>query len=123
MKQIPDTSKWLPRNAKETLKDIFYKRCLNAESLILEKLKQEKELNIDNFDSGQGIEDIIREEFAKILPQRYFVTKGVVNDRNGFTAGDQDMIIFNSFRFPYLKSGATPDSRRAHFPIEGVYSI
>lgn len=124
MKVIPDTSKWFPRkDASETLKDIFYKRCLNAESLIKEKFKQEKELNIDNFDSGTGVEDIIREEFAKILPERYFVTKGVVNDRNGFTSGDQDLIVFNDFWFPYLKAGATQESRRAHFPIEGIYAI
>src|SRR6266536_1372121 len=117
MKEIPDTTKWLPRkDASGNLKDIFYRRCLNSESLILKKLEQEKEFNIDNFDSGPGVEDIIREEFSKILPERYFVTKGIVNDRNGFTAGDQDMIIFNRFWFPYLKSGATQESRRFHFP-------
>ncbi len=101
--QIPDTNSWRPRaDATETLKDIFYKRCLNVESLILEKVKQEQQFNIDDFDSGSGLEDIIRDEFSKILPERYFVTKGTVNDRKGFTAGDQDLIIFNRFWFPYL---------------------
>lgn len=124
MKPIPNTDEWLPRkDTSETLKDIFYKRCIHAESIIKNKAKQEQEFNIDNFDSGLGIEDIIREEFSNILPDRYFVTKGVINDRNGFTAGDQDLIIFNKFWFPYLKSGATKESRRLHFPIEGVYAI
>ncbi len=124
MKAIPDTSVWQPnKNTAETLKDIFYKRCQQIESLIISKVKQEKEFNIDNFDSGSAIEEIIREEFSKILPKRYTVTKGLVNDRSGFTAGDQDLIIFNNFWFPCLKSGATNESRRFHFPIEGVYAI
>jgi hypothetical protein len=124
MKEIPDTSEWQPRkDSTEALKDIFFKRCQHIETLILTKAKQEKEFNIDNFDSGIPIEEIIREEFSKILPKRYFVSKGIVNDRNGFTAGDQDLIIFNNFWIPYLKPGVTEESRRAHFPIEGVYAI
>jgi hypothetical protein len=124
MKELPDTSKWQPRkDATETLRAIFYKRCQQIESLIIAKAKQEQELNIDNFDSGSGVEDIIRSEFSKLLPDRYYVTKGVINDRNGLTSGDQDIIIFNKIWFPTLKAGATEESRRFHFPIEGVYSI
>jgi hypothetical protein len=124
MKAIPDTSKWLPRqDAIETLKDIFYKRCAHSESLIINKSKQEQELNIDNFDSGLGVEDLIREEISKLIPERYFVTKGVINDRNGLTAGDQDIIVFNKYWFPVLKAGTTEGSRKFHFPIEGTYAI
>ncbi|NOT91658.1 DUF6602 domain-containing protein [Ferruginibacter sp.] len=124
MKKLPNTALWQPRkDSIETLKDIFYKRCLHVESLIISKAKQEKEFNIDNFDSGIPIEEIIREEFSKILPKRYSVTKGIVNDRQGFTAGEQDFIIFNNFWFPDLKSGAAKESKRIHFPIEGVYAI
>jgi len=89
----------------------------------LEKVRQEKQFNLDNFDSGSGVEDIIREEFEKLLPERYFVTKGMINDRNGFTSGDSDLIIFNKFWFPFLKSGATLQSRKFYFPIEGVYGV
>lgn len=124
MKSIPDTSKWLPRkDASETLKDILYKRCLNTETLILTKFRHEQQMNLDNFDSGLGLEDILREEFGKLLPDRYFITHGVVNDRNGFTSGDHDLIIFNKNWFPYLKYGASSISRRYHFPIEGIYAI
>lgn len=124
MKKIPDTSIWQPRkDAAATLRDIFYTRCIQIESLIIEKAKHEKELNIDNFDSGIPIEEIIREEINKILPKRYFLTKGIVNDRNGFTAGDHDLIIFNNFWFPYLKAGAAGESKRVHLPIEGIYAI
>lgn len=124
MKAIPDTSKWVPRrDAVDTLEDIFYKRCMHVEALIMSRSKHEQELNIDNFDSGIGIEDIIRDEFSKLLPKRYLVTKGVINDRNGLTSGDSDLVIFNELWFPYLKHGATMESRRFHFPIEGVYAV
>ena len=124
MKEIPDTSKWLPRqDTSSNFKDIFYQRCLDIESIILDKVQKEKKYNINNFDSGPGVEEIIREEFSKILPDRYLVTKGTVNDRNGFTAGDHDLIIFNNFWFPHLKSGATQESRKFFFPIEGIYAL
>lgn len=124
MASIPNTNEWQPRkDTQENLKEIFYKRCIHVESAIKDRVNKEQELNIDNFDSGSGVEDIIREEFSKILPSRYFITKGVVNDRNGFSAGDQDLIIFKKTWFPFLKSGATSESRRFHFPIEGVYAI
>lgn len=124
MKKIPDTQKWLPKkDSSETLKDIFYKRCLHVESLILSKAKQEQELNLQNFDSGLGTEDIIREEFRKIFPERYGITKGILNDRNGYTSGDHDIIIFNKIWFPFLNSGASTESRKFHFPIEGAYAI
>lgn len=80
-------------------------------------------MNIDNFDSGPAIEDIVRDEFAKILPARYSVRAGVINDRYGNTVGDSDVIIHNEIWFPVVKAGATTESRRAHLPIEGVYAV
>jgi len=78
---------------------------------------------IDNFDSGPGLEDIVREEIRHICPHRYSVQRGVINDSSGRTAGDFDVILFNDLWFPAVKSGATPESRRIHLPIEGVYGI
>lgn len=80
-------------------------------------------MNIDNFDSGPGIEDIVREELRRLLPSRYSVRAGVVNDRMGQTSGDSDAIILNEEWFPSIKAGATPESRRFHFPIEAVYGV
>lgn len=80
-------------------------------------------MNIDNYDSGLGIEDIIREEFRKLCPKRYSINCGVINDRYGKTAGDFDLIIFNELWFPQVKSGATLASRRVHFPVEGIYAV
>ena len=65
----------------------------------------------------------MRQEFAKLLPQRYSVESGVVNCRNGKTAGDCDLIIRDRIWSPAIKLGATMRSRRYHFPIEGVYAV
>lgn len=121
---LPDTSAWQPRDNKlDTLKSAFLKRCISVETLITSRANLEKGMNIDNFDSGLGVEDIIREEIRQLLPTRYSVTAGVVNDRNGKTAGDIDLVIFNSHWFPLVKAGATPESRRAHLPIDGAYAV
>ncbi|WP_264776792.1 DUF6602 domain-containing protein [Deinococcus aetherius] len=84
---------------------------------------QEKEMAIDNFDSGPGVEDILREAIGDILPVRYSVRSGVINDSLGRTAGDFDVLVFNSNWFPIIKGGATKTSRRYHYPVEGVYAV
>lgn len=83
----------------------------------------EKEFNINNFDAGPGIEDIVREQFRTLLPDRYAVTPGVVIDRNGDNCGDCDLVVANRFWAPLLKFGATNESRRVHIPVEAVYSV
>lgn len=121
---LPDTSSWQPRDDKrETLREAFLKRCIGLEKKIHLQIQIEKEMNLDNYDSGPGVEDILREEFRNLLPNRYSIRSGVINDRNGKTAGDCDIIIFNDFWFPAIKAGATTESRRFHFPIEGVYAV
>ncbi len=121
---LPDTSLWLPRtDHTQTLREAFYKRCKSAEERIILRAKHEREMNIDNFDSGIGVEDIIRDELKLLCPGRYSIRAGVIDDRFGSTAGDFEIIIFNDFWFPTVKSGAAQSSRRYHYPIEGVYAI
>lgn len=121
---LPDTTRWQPREDKVgKLQQSFVKRCIGLEKAISLRVQLEKEMNIDNYDSGPGVEDILREELRYLLPNRYSVRSGVINDRRGRTAGDCDIVIFNDFWFPAIKAGATPESRRFHFPIEGVYSV
>lgn len=76
-----------------------------------------------NFDSGLGIEDIFREELSQLLPSRYSVRCGAIDDRYGRTAGDCDVVVFNEHWFPFIRAGAAEVSRKFHFPIEGVYSV
>jgi hypothetical protein len=121
---LPDSTQWQPRaEASETLKAAFQKRCKSLEAEIRLRVQAERQMNIDNYDSGSGVEDIIRKELTSLLPMRYSVRAGVVNDRKGNTAGDLDIVIFNDTWFPQVKSGATEGSRRAHLPIDGVYAV
>src|SRR5258708_5282057 len=121
---VPDVSQWQPR--KDILADIeqsYRRRCAFVERRLQIRVAEEREANLDNFDSGVGVEEIFRDELGQLLPDRYQVSTGVVSDRHGYTAGHCDAVIFNNLWFPVIKSGATPQSRRRHMPIEGVYGI
>jgi hypothetical protein len=121
---LPNVAQWQPRvSATETLQNAFLKRCIAVENLIRLRAQAEKQMNINNFDSGTGVEDIVREELGKILPSRYRVERGVLVDRHGKTGGDYDLVIFNEFWFPKVKAGASDLSGRSYYPIEGVYAV
>lgn len=51
------------------------------------------------------------------------MSPGVINDANGATVGDCDVLIYNGIWAPVIKLGATEESRRIHFPIEAIYAI
>ena len=120
---LPDVSSWQPLSKNtDTLKRALEITCRLAQHRITSRSKAEARFNIFNYDSGSGVEDIVREELANLLPLRYSVDAGVVNDRHGNTAGDCDLIIRDQIWSPVIKLGATSRSRRFHFPIEGVYA-
>lgn len=122
--QIPNTKKWKPRDSSsESLNTAFLKNCLSCEKVIILKSELEKKMNIDNFDSGFGLEEIIREEFRKILPKRYSISTGIINDKNGKTAGGVDIVIFNDTWFPKIKIAHESGSSKVYLPIEGVYAV
>ena len=121
---LPDTSQWQPRNdAADTFSEAFYKRCQYIEQAILRRSQHEREMAIDSFDSGAGLEDIIREELKNLCPNRYSVKACTIDDRLGRSAGDFEVAIVNDFWFPAIKSGATASSRKVHFPIEAIYAV
>ena len=120
---LPDVSSWQPSSKNnDTLRNALEVTCQLAQNRITSRSKAEVRFNISNYDSGSGVEDIVREELANLLPNRYSVAAGVVNDRHGKTAGDCDLIIRDHIWSPVIKLGATSRSRRFHFPIEGVYA-
>ena len=121
---LPDVSSWQPQsNNNDTLENALEITCQLAQNRITSRSQAEACFNIFNYDSGFGVEDIVREELANLLPQRYSVEPGVVNDRCGNTAGDCDLILRDRIWSPAIKLGATGTSRRFHFPIEGVYAV
>ena len=120
---LPDVSQWQPRTQNnDTLKRALEITCQLAQDRITGRAKAEARFSIDNYDVGPGVEDIVREELSNLLPERYSVAAGVVNDRNGKTAGDCDLIVKDKTWSSAIKLGATMGSRRFHFPIEGVYA-
>ena len=121
---LPDISHWLPdASHTENLRSGLLLTCQAAQSRIIAEAGIERRFNINNFDSGSGVEDIVRQELSKLLPERYAVDTGVINDKEGKTAGDCDIVIRDSLWAPVVKLGATPESRRVHFPIESIYSV
>ncbi len=121
---LPDVSKWQPNFRKQdTLANALMITCQVAQRRIQAVAKAEIGFNINNFDSGAGVEDIVREELSNLLPNRYSVEAGVVNDHNGKTAGDCDLLVRDSIWSPAVKLPAAKQSRRSHYPIEGVYAV
>ena len=120
---LPDVGQWGPAgNKQETLTNALMMTCQIAQRRIVARAQVEIDFNIYNFDSGPGVEDIVREELANLLPRRYCVDAGIINDRSGYTAGDCDIVVRDDIWTPVIKPGATDQSRRFHFPIEGVYA-
>lgn len=122
-KDIPDLASIQPREAANVIGQIFATRCRHIGTNIIKRAEQERESNIDNFDSGPGLEDIIREELLHLCPRRYLVTAGTIDDRAGRTAGDYEIVIADDFWTPILKAGAIKTSRKVHLPIEAVYGV
>ncbi len=121
---LPDVGGWQPRtDASEGLIQSFRRRCLYADRRLRLRVAEERAANLDNFDSGLGVEEVFRDELQELLPRRYKVMTGVVTDRRGHTAGHCDAVIFNDTWFPAIKAPAIEGSRRPYLPIEGVYSI
>ena len=120
---LPDVSSWKPKSPNNyTLRNALQVTCQVAQARITSRSNAERTFNLYNFDSGSGVEDIVREELANLLPERYSVECGVVNDRHGQTVGDCDLVIRDRTWSPVIKLGATSNSRRFHFPIEGIYA-
>ncbi|OBG68948.1 hypothetical protein A5703_09925 [Mycobacterium sp. E188] len=101
----------------------FYERCKWVELMLGVRALAEIKMGQYNFSAGLPIEAIFREELAKILPRRYEVTCGAVSDRDGNTAGDCDVVIFNDTWFPLIKPPPTTTDRQRVMPVEGAYAV
>lgn len=121
--KLPNTSNWLPRNIGNIVGESFAKRCKQICKRIIRDVEDEIEFNINNFDSGFGVEDIVRREISALCPRRYSVSAATIIDRNGNSAGDFDIVISDDFWTPILKTGATSVSRKAYLPIEAIYGV
>jgi hypothetical protein len=124
MRELPDTNNWLPRDDKtNALKNTFLQTCRSIQARIIAESNIERDFNIDNFDSGPGVEDLCKNQIQLLLPTRYEAMSGVISDQTGRTCGECDIVIVNKQWFPLIKYGATKESRRIHIPVEAVYSV
>lgn len=120
---LPDVSSWQPRSDRqENLSTGLMVTCQASQTRIINEAENERKFNIDNYDSGPGVEDIVRQELSKLMPQRYCVDAGVINDQTGKTAGDFDIVVRDQTWTNVVKLKATPQSRRSHFPFEAIYA-
>ncbi len=122
-KDLPDVSTWVPRAVPDNVRSGLLLTCRAIEARIRAAAQVERSFNIDNYDAGLGIEDIVREELARMLPERYSVRAGVLNDSKGMTSGDHEVVVMNRIWAPAVKLGATLLSRRWHYPVEAAYAV
>lgn len=120
---LPDVSSWHPRSDRQaTLSAGLMLTCQASQARITSEAENEKRFNIDNYDSGPGVEDVVRQELSKLLPCRYCIDAGVVNDQKGRTAGDFEIVVRDQTWTSVVKLKATSHSRRSHFPFEAIYA-
>ena len=59
--KLPDVSQWQPKGSKEdTLRNALMMTCQVAQRRIVARAEAEIAFNVKNFDSGLGVEDIVR---------------------------------------------------------------
>ena len=87
-KPVSDVGSWQPKETKEKiLRNSLMVTCQAAQARIVAGANTEKKFRVHNYDSGLGIEEIIREALARLLSNRYSVAPGLISDREGRTAG------------------------------------
>jgi hypothetical protein len=114
---------WAPTDrSRETLSEAYSKRCGFVEENIVRRAVHERAMNVHAFDSGDGIENLVRSEISALFPKRYGFHPLTLTDRQGRSAGDVDIAVTNDHWFPETKAGTTATARHVQFPIEGVYA-
>ena len=74
-------------------------------------------------ESGLPLEDYFRQEFGKFIPEQFSVTAGKIIDRDHFTCGDCDFVLYDRRYAPFVKFPATQQSRRKLIAFETTYGI
>lgn len=121
--ELPNVDHWKPNCARQdTLRNALMITCQLAQARILARAEAERRFNINNFDSGLSVEDIVRAELASLLPNRYKISPGIVSDRDGRTAGECDIVVLDHLWSSAIRPGPTVNSRRTFFPIENIYA-
>jgi hypothetical protein len=122
--ELPRVNNWLPRRQEATnLSTAFSHRCALGDEQLRRLLAHERSMVVDSFDSGIPFEAAVGEEISRLIPRRYKTTTGVLVDRDGFTSGQCDIVVFNDLWFTAVNAPALAEPPRLLIPIEGVYAV
>ena len=121
---LPNVDNWRPRRQEATnLPAAFSQRCALGEEQLTRLLAHERAMVVDNFDSGVPFEAAVREELSRLIPRRYTTTTAVLVDRDGFTSGKCDLVVFNGLWFTAVNAPTLAEPARLLIPVEGVYAV
>lgn len=103
--------------------DLFKNSFLESSMMLDAKLKFEKLANVSNMDSGIPLEDFFRDEFSKHIPNAFSIDTATIVDRQNYTCGECDFIIYDSNKSTFIKQPVTEKSRRKYLFNESVYGV
>lgn len=105
------------------VEDLFRNSFLESSIMLEAKLKFEKSANRSNMDSGIPLEDFFRKEFSKHIPNVFCIDSATIVDRQNYTCGECDFVIYDTSKSTLIKHPATEESRRKYLFNESVYGI
>lgn|GEM_PF-5203666 len=106
-----------------TYEYLFRDSFRELSTLMGAKLKFEKQANHSNFQSGIPLEDYFRQEFSKFIPKAYTCDTGTIIDRESFSCGECDFIIYDNLKSPFIRHPSTEGGRRKFLFHESTYGI
>jgi len=107
----------------DAIEDLFRDSFRELSMLMGSKLEFEKSANHSNLDSGIPLEDYFREEFSKFIPSKYSVCNATIVDKENYTCGDCDFVIYDDKKSVFIKRPSTENSRRKFLFHESTYGI
>jgi hypothetical protein len=105
------------------IEDMFRNSFLELSMLMQAKFEYEKKANISNVDAGIPLEDFFRNEFSKYIPAKFQITSATIVDKENYTCGDCDFVVYDDQTSPLLKYPSTTISRRKFLFYEATYGI
>lgn len=103
--------------------DVFRNSFAETSAFLKAKCTFEEKVAHHNMDAGVPVEEYFRSEFGKYVPPPFMVDSGTVVDRDGYSAGDCDFVIYDPQATPFLKFPATSKSRSKFLPVECTYGV
>jgi len=114
-----------PRYKKkhDNINDVFRNSFSETSAFLRAKCSHEEKAAHYNMDVGIPIEEYFRSEFGKYVPPPFVVDCGTVVDRDSYSAGECDFVVFDPQLTPFLKFPPTSQSRSKFLPVECTYGI